>query len=112
MFEAIVFAPNLVGLLVSNGVNVNAVNKLGYTPLYEAIKSIKPDVVKILLSDPKIIVNEENLEFAKEQHIAYNKKLDVALFKKYEVTTEIIRKYITEINNIIQMLTEHLSKYE
>jgi len=82
-----------------NEVNVNSRgNFLNNTPLQEAIINIRPEIVKILLSHPGIIIDKSDLELAKKKFLELDKNKGSEIEKK-------------EIRQIGRMLINHLGLY-
>ena len=99
----------IVDLLLSKGANVNARDIENFTPLYEAIKNNKPQIVNILLDNPYIIVDKNYLKLAEEiaqddqkKIQLYAEKNQLNLVEAYELAKERIDQIITRLNKFLR----------
>lgn len=105
-------AETVINLLdLDKGINANEKGNFKYNPLNEAIFNVRPEIVRILLSHPGIIVDKSNLILAEEKFLDIKKLIEDAIAqnkinnaKKYEIEKDKIRQ-------IGRMLINHLGLY-
>lgn len=96
--------------LIEKGTNVNGKGVFGSTPLYEAIFNIRPEVVKILLSHPGLIVDKSDLDLAKEKFLEIKKLIENNFSQGKHVSVEILANK-EKIRQIGRMLVNYLGLY-
>lgn len=95
----------MIKLLLGKGANVNVENKYQRAPLHEAILIGDPELVRILLADPQIIVTKNSIGLAQTKCDTYKRQLRTNQ-RKINFYLGKLNSYTEKINKAQKIMVE------